>query len=137
VTKPEPTTVATASAPAVTVAAPTVTAPPEVPAPPAVPRLPVVDVELPPAPDAATERAWQTAADGLVANDFKAADKALADLGGKRSDPPTRETARLARALWWIANGKEADVQPVIADLAANATTSTVRKRARELLRSH
>ena len=35
----------------------------------------------------------------------------------------TKETARLARALWWINNGKASDVQPVIADLASNATT--------------
>jgi len=68
-------------------------------------------------------------------NDFKVADKAFAELG-KRSDPATRETARLARSLWWITNGKRAEVQPVIADLAANATTASVRRRARELLKN-
>jgi hypothetical protein len=44
------------------------------------------------------------------------------------------ETARLARAVWWIANGKQAEVRPVIADLAANATTPSVQRHARELL---
>jgi len=99
-------------------------------------RLPVIDVEVPAAPDATIGQAWDAAAEGLSANDFKAADKAFADLA-KRNDPSTREAARLARALWWIANGRESEVQPVVADLAANATTPSVRKRARELLRSH
>jgi hypothetical protein len=97
--------------------------------------LPVVDLEIPKPSDAATEHAWQVVAEGLTARDFKGADKALAELG-KRADAPTRETARLARAQWWISNGKGADVQPVIADLASNATTASVRKRARELLHS-
>jgi CheY-like chemotaxis protein len=103
-------------------------------APPAPRRLPVVDVEIPAAPDAATEQAWEWAVQGLTANDFKVADKAFAELG-KRTDAPTRESARLARALWWINNGKEAEVQPVISDLATNATTPSVRVRARELLK--
>jgi CheY-like chemotaxis protein len=123
-------------------AAPTAPAPtvPPVPSeqPVAVPvppqRLPVVDIEIPAAPDPATEQAWEWAAQGLTANDFKVADKAFAELG-KRNDAPTRETARLARALWWINNGKEAEVQPVISDLASNATTPSVRRRARELLK--
>jgi DNA-binding response OmpR family regulator len=106
----------------------------EEPAAPTGPRrLPVVDVEIPAAPDPATEQAWEWAAQGLTANDFKVADKAFAELG-KRTDPPTRETARLARALWWINNGRQAEVQPVIADLAVNATTPSVRRRARELM---
>ncbi len=96
-------------------------------------RLPVLDLEIPPAPDAATDQAWEWAGQGLAANDFKAADKAFAELG-TRSDPPTRDTARLARALLWISNGKKAVVQPVVADLAANAVTPSVRRRARELL---
>jgi hypothetical protein len=97
-------------------------------------RLPVLDLEIPPSPDAATEKAWEWARQGLAANDFKVADKAFAELG-KRTDPATRETARLARALWWINNGKQAEVQPVVADLAANAATPSVRRRALELLR--
>jgi CheY-like chemotaxis protein len=102
--------------------------------PPAARRLPVVDVEIPPAPDTATEQAWEWAVQGLTANDFKVADKAFAELG-KRTDPLTRESARLARSLWWIQNAKEAEVQPVIADLAANATNLSIRRRARELLK--
>jgi hypothetical protein len=96
-------------------------------------RLPVVDVEIPAAPDAATDRAWETAAQSLSAQDFRGADKAFAELG-RRADAATRETARLARAVWWIANGKQAEVRPVIADLAANATTPSVQRQARELL---
>jgi DNA-binding response OmpR family regulator len=100
---------------------------------PAPRRLPVIDLEIPPSSDPAVDQAWDTAAQAISAGDFKAADKTIADLG-KKSDPVTKETARLARALWWINNGKSSDVQPVIADLASNATTSSVRKRARELL---
>jgi hypothetical protein len=128
-----------AQAPVAKAAASSTAAPPapsaseEPAAPPAPQRLPVVDVEIPAAPDPATEQAWEWAAQGLTANDFKVADKAFAELG-KRTDPPTRETARLARALWWINNGREAEVRPVIADLAVNATTPSVRRRARELM---
>lgn len=96
-------------------------------------RLPIVDVEIPPAPDAATDLAWETAAQSLSARDFRAADDVFADLG-RRTDTATREAARLARAAWWIANGKEAVVRPVLADLAAKATTPSVQRRARELL---
>ena len=106
----------------------------DIPAPPAARRLPVVDVEIPAPPDPATEQAWEWASQGLTANDFKVADKAFAELA-KRNDPLTRESARLARSIWWITNGREAEVQPVIADLAANATTPSVRRRARELLK--
>jgi hypothetical protein len=105
-----------------------------VPAAPAARRLPVVDLEIPSAPDPATEQAWQRAAQGLASDDFKAADQAFADLG-RRPDVPTRETARLARSIWWTNHGKQADVQPVIEDLAANATTPAIRRRARELSR--
>jgi len=104
--------------------------------PPVVPlsrKLPVVDIEIPSAPDLATEQAWERARQGLAANDFKAADQAFADLG-RRTDVPTRETARLARSIWWTNHGKQDEVQPVIADLAANATTPAIRRRARELL---
>jgi CheY-like chemotaxis protein len=123
------------TAPSAAVAPPPPPAASEVPPPaPAPRRLPVVDIEIPPSPDAATEQAWEWAAQGLTANDFKVADKAFAELG-KRNDAATKETARLARALWWINNGKQAEVQPVIADLAANAATPSVRRRARDLLK--
>jgi hypothetical protein len=128
---PPPVAKNTASAPTAPPPPPPVETPP---APPAAKRLPVVDVEIPPALDPATEQAWEWASQGLAANDFKVADKAFAELG-KRNDPATRETARLARSLWWINNGKSAEVQPVIADLAANATTPAVRRRAREILK--
>jgi hypothetical protein len=99
---------------------------------PAVRRLPGADIEIPPAPDAATEQVWDAAVQGLSANDFKAADKAFAELG-KKSDPATRETARLARSILWMNNGRGADVQPVLTDLASNATLPLIRRRAREL----
>jgi DNA-binding response OmpR family regulator len=102
-------------------------------APPAPRRLPVIDLEIPASSDPAVDQGWDTAGQAMSAGDFKAADKAIADLA-KKSDPVTKETARLARALWWISNGKSSEVQPVIADLASNATSSSVRKRARELL---
>jgi DNA-binding response OmpR family regulator len=95
--------------------------------------LPVLDLEIPAPPDEQADKSWRAAEAGLTAQDFKATDKAFADLG-KRADPATREAARLGRALLWINNGKASDVQPVIADLAANATTPAVRRRARELL---
>jgi hypothetical protein len=127
-----PLAVASVKAPAPVVSASAPVAPEPVAAAPH--KLPIVDIEIPASPDPATEQAWEWASQGLTANDFKVADKAFAELG-KRNDPATRETARLARSLWWISNGKEADVQPVLADLAANATTASVRKRARELLK--
>jgi len=115
-------------------APPTAAVPVEIPPPPAAERvLPVLDVEVPASPDDAAEKSWRAAEVALAAKDFKSADQAFADLG-KRADPPTREAARLARALLWINNGKAGDVQPVVADLAANATTPSVRRRARELL---
>ena len=137
VTAPSASPAVSAPAPIAKAAASTPPAPPPaetVALPPPPRRLPVVDVEIPAAPDPATEQAWEWASQGLTANDFKVADKAFAELG-KRNDPETRESARLARALWWINNGKQAEVQPVIADLAANATMPSVRRRARELLK--
>jgi DNA-binding response OmpR family regulator len=95
-------------------------------------RLPLVDVDIPTAPDGATAQLWEAAAKRLSDRDFKGADDALAELG-KKADRPTRESARLARAIWWINNGKQTEVRPVIADLANNATTPSVRQRAREL----
>jgi len=99
-------------------------------------RLPVVDVETPAAPDEATDRAWEKAAKSLSAQDFNGADKAFAELG-RSNDIATRETARLARAVWWMSHGKQAEVRPVLADLAAHATTAQVQDRARDLLRSN
>jgi DNA-binding response OmpR family regulator len=101
-------------------------------APSNVRKLPLVDVEIPTAPDAATAQLWEAAAKRLQDRDFKGADVALAELG-KKADRPTRESARLARSIWWINNGKQTEVRPVIADLANNATTPSVRERAREL----
>lgn len=96
-------------------------------------RLPVIDIELPATNDPAADQQWESAAKNLASQDFKGADHAFAELG-KRSDLATRETARLARAAWWTANGRQNEVKPVIADLAANATTPSVRQQARELL---
>jgi DNA-binding response OmpR family regulator len=95
-------------------------------------RLPLVDVEIPASPDAATTQLWEAAAKRLNDRDFKGADAALAELG-KKADRVTRESARLARAIWWINNGRQTEVRPVIADLANNATSVSVRQRAREL----
>ncbi|HMI82994.1 MAG TPA: response regulator [Polyangiaceae bacterium] len=102
-------------------------------APSEVRKLPLVDVEIPTAPDAATAQLWEAAAKRLTDRDFKGADAALAELG-KKADRPTREYARLARSIWWINNGKQTEVRPVIADLASNASTPYVRQRARELV---
>jgi CheY-like chemotaxis protein len=96
--------------------------------------LPGLDLVRPPSTDPAVEQAWGQAVHGLEGNDFSGADAAFAQLG-KRSDPATRETARLARALLWIGADRGDEVQPVIADLAAKATTESVRKRAQDLLR--
>jgi hypothetical protein len=99
-------------------------------------RLPVIDIEIPISADPATDKQWESAAKNLASQDFKGADSAFAELG-KRGDPATREVARLARALWWTANGRQSEVKPVITDLAANATTPSVRQHARELLRTN
>jgi hypothetical protein len=96
-------------------------------------KLPLIDVEIPTAPDAATAQLWEIAAKRLNDRDFKGADSVLAELG-KKADRATREAARLARAIWWINNGKQTEVRPVIADLANNAATASVRQRARELV---
>jgi CheY-like chemotaxis protein len=95
-------------------------------------KLPLVDVEVPASPDAATTKLWEAAAKRLSDRDFKGADAVLAELG-KKADRATRESARLARAIWWINNGKQTEVRPVIADLANNAATPSVKQRAREL----
>jgi DNA-binding response OmpR family regulator len=95
-------------------------------------RLPFVDVEIPPAPDAATAQLWEATAKRLNDRDFRGADATLAELG-KKTDRATRESARLARAIWWINNGRQTEVRPVIADLANNAMTPSVKQRAREL----
>jgi CheY-like chemotaxis protein len=95
--------------------------------------LPVIDLEPPESPDPGVQGAWTRAARSLQEDDFAGADKAFAELG-KSKDPPTRETARLARSLLWISKGRGADVEPVIEDLAANASTPAVRKRARTVL---
>jgi hypothetical protein len=119
--------------PAAPVVAPGLAASPPVAESQALQRVPIVDVEIPVSPDPDTNRAWQLAARSVSFQDFKQADRAFAELG-KRADPATREAARLARAAWWMANGKQAQVRAVIADLAANATTPSVVKQARELL---
>jgi hypothetical protein len=99
-------------------------------------RLPVIDVEIPISADPATDQQWESAAKNLASQDFKGADSAFAELG-KRGDTANREAARLARALWWTANGRLNEVRPVIADLAANATTPSVRQQARERMRAN
>jgi len=98
-------------------------------------RLPVIDVEIPAVSDPAIDQQWESAAKNLTSKDFKGADSSFAELA-KRTDPATREAARLARAVWWTANGRQSEVKPVIADLAANATTPSVRAHARDLLRT-
>ena len=97
--------------------------------------LPVINIEVPAPSDVATERAREAVAELVAARDFTGADKPFAALG-RRSDLPTRETARLARAMWWMEYGRGAEVRPVLADLAANATTPYVQRHARELLRA-
>jgi hypothetical protein len=99
-------------------------------------QLPVVDVDLPSGSDAATDQLWAAAARGMSDGDFSRADKAFAELGRHR-DIATRETARLARAIWWTANGKEAEVRPVLADLAGTAKTEYVKRRAGEFLKAN
>jgi hypothetical protein len=96
--------------------------------------LPGLNVEPPASTDPAVQDAWTDAAQSLQADDFDGADKVFAELV-KNKDPATRETARLSRALLWIAKGRGAAVQPVVEDLAAHATTSAVRERAKVLLR--
>jgi hypothetical protein len=96
-------------------------------------RLATVDLEIPPPVDAAATRGWDLAQAGFATDDFKGTDRALAELA-KSADVPTRETSRLARAMLWIGHGHAAEVRPVLADLAANATRPGVRQRASELL---
>jgi hypothetical protein len=99
-------------------------------------RLPVIDIEIPQSSDPAIDEKWESAAKNLTSKNFNGADSVFAELG-KRGDAATREAARLARAAWWTANGRENEVKPVIADLAANATTPSVRAQARERLRAN
>jgi hypothetical protein len=95
--------------------------------------LPVIDIDVPISADPVTDKQWDSAAKNLASQDFKAADSAFAELG-KRGDAATREAARLARAVWWTANGRQNEVKPVIADLAANATSASIRQQARDRL---
>jgi len=78
-------------------------------------------------------RAWARAAAALREDDFDAADRAFAELGGS-SDAATRDAARLARAQLWISRGREAAVRPVLEQLAQSGATALVRQRAAEFL---
>lgn len=97
-------------------------------------KLPKLDLEIPATSDEAATKLWSRAVNALGKDDFDDADGAFAELG-KHVDPPTRDTARLARAMLWTTHGRGAAVAPVIADLAANATTESVKEKAKALLK--
>jgi hypothetical protein len=97
--------------------------------------LPGLQLSAPSSSRQETTDAWSQVVAGLRSSDFGASDKALARLG-KSSEPAIRDTARLARALLWRANGRTAEVQPVVADLAENAKTPAIKKRAGDALGS-
>jgi hypothetical protein len=78
-------------------------------------------------------RAWARAAAALRADDFDGADRAFDELG-RASDSATRDAARLARAQLWISRGREAEVRPVLQQLAEHGATALVRQRAAEFL---
>jgi hypothetical protein len=69
----------------------------------------------------------------LKANDFEGADRAFSELNVS-GDAATREKSKLARAELWIANGRSAEVRPLLEDLAKSGSTDFVRKRAGTLL---
>jgi len=96
--------------------------------------LPGLDFEPPAAANAAAEETWSKAREALVKDDFSAADAAFAELG-KVDHIPTREAARFARSLLWRKHGRGNEVRPVLEDLARNAKTAEIKKRAGELLR--
>ena len=109
--------------------------PPEPPAPePPSRALPGFDFEPPAAPNANVEGLWSKAREALVKDDFSAADSAFADLG-KVEHVATREAARFARSLLWRKHGRGNEVRPVLEDLARNAKTAEIKKRAAELLK--
>jgi hypothetical protein len=103
-------------------------------APPAARRLPLVDLEMPPAGDPETEKLWDSTSKALAADDFGAADRALAQFLAKQPDPPTKEILRLSRALLWVAHGRAAAVTSVLEDLVANGSVPEVRERAQKAL---
>ena len=82
-----------------------------------------------------TNETWRRATEAMKRNDFAGADSALSELNTS-GDRGTRESSRLARAELWIANGRAAEVRPLLVDLQREGSTEYVRKRAAALLNS-
>lgn len=131
---PAPAPTATAEEPRVEEAKlPTEPSAPPAPEPPSR-VLPGLDFEPPAAPNEALEGAWAKAREALTKDDFAGADAAFADLG-KANHETTKEAARLARSLLWRKHGRANEVRPVLEDLARNAKSPDIKKRAAELLK--
>ncbi len=76
---------------------------------------------------------WERAAKALAAGNWEGADKAFNELD-QSHDAHARDAAALARAQLWIANGRGAEVKPILLRLAAQGATPLIRRRAAALL---
>jgi|RhiMethySRZTD1v2_1073278.scaffolds.fasta_scaffold07270_14 hypothetical protein len=78
---------------------------------------------------------WERAAKALAAGNWDGADKAFNELDQSR-DAHARDAAALARAQLWIANGRGAEVKPILQRLASQGRTPLIRRRAAALLQT-
>ncbi len=83
--------------------------------------------------EASARGGWFAAASAMRAGDFRGAEAAFGELAGS-SDPHTRDTARLARAQVWIAQGRREEARRDLADLARAGATAQLRRGASEAL---
>jgi hypothetical protein len=79
------------------------------------------------------ESPWVTAASAMRSGDYVAAERAF-DALATAPDARTRDSARLARAQVWFAQGRRAEARRELEDLARNSATAIIRNRAREAL---
>jgi hypothetical protein len=91
----------------------------------------------PPNPEARATRppssAWTVAASAMREGDYARAERAFDELAAE-PDPYTRDSARLARAQVWLAEGRAALARPELADLAATGATAVIRQQAADAL---
>jgi hypothetical protein len=80
-----------------------------------------------------TGELWREAAQALEQQDYRVADRALADLE-KDSNQSTSDAAKLARAQLWIAQNRSELAKPLLQRLATESSSQVVRRRAAHLM---
>ncbi len=80
--------------------------------------------------------AWSRAAEAMRSGDTAGAEQALTELSQDEASQ-SADSAALALAQLWVANGEVERARPVLERLAAGAGSEVVRNRARQLLATH